>query len=59
MDAKNAEANAKRSPYVPYAEALKSHRPRAWTGARKKIVWSNLFGGGSSGSSAREGVKID
>ncbi|CAN0154711.1 unnamed protein product, partial [Hapterophycus canaliculatus] len=44
LDAKNAEIVAQRQPQVSYAEALKSHKPRAWIGARKKVVWGRLFG---------------
>lgn len=52
MDAKNADAELKRIPYVTYAEALKSHKARAWVGARKKIAWGRLFGDGSSAGSS-------
>ncbi|CAM9177595.1 unnamed protein product [Pylaiella littoralis] len=52
LDAKNAKVIAARQPNVTYAEALKSHAPRAWIGARKKVVWGRLFGPSNSSSSS-------
>lgn len=49
LDAKNAEVVAQQQPRVSYEEALKSHKPRAWIGARKKVAWGRLFGPSDSG----------
>ena len=59
LDKKNAEIDAKLSPYVAYSAALKAHRPRAWIGARKKVVWSRLFGEGNSNKSAQRSTGGD
>lgn len=34
---------------MTYADALKSHKPRAWVGARKKVAWGRLFGPSDTG----------
>eukprot|EP00903_Cladosiphon_okamuranus_P010868 g10265.t1 len=57
LDAKNAEILAKQQPHVTYAEAIKSHKPRAWIGARKKVAWGRLFGPSSSSSSSGGGAQ--
>ncbi|CAM9195741.1 unnamed protein product [Ectocarpus sp. 6 AP-2014] len=57
LDAKNADilAEAGGQPRVTYAEALKSHKPRAWIGARKKVVWGRLFGPSNTGGGNKQG----
>ncbi|CAM9285722.1 unnamed protein product [Scytosiphon promiscuus] len=54
LDAKNAAILAERQPRVPYTEAVKSHKPRAWIGARKKVVWGRLFGPSSGKQQEQE-----